>query len=717
MADKEKKKGKLLGKFLTQSEHVVAVDVGSRYVKIAVLHKRKDVIETTILDVEPIPYLSARGDITPRQVSSALSTVLERNNIKNVSFISMLPLEFVNVKRFEVPSVVAKQIKQIVPFEAEKHLPFSVERAVIDFDFLPIVDADSLPDENADVSDPTSEKAIEAKKAADALESAGNKSVVTLAAVRRAVIPKFLELCNVKGCRQKAIDVTAFALYNSLSFSFKKNPLNPDDGDVVLIDIGARRTEMIVVSAKTGELLFTRSIGFGGDVVTDVIATKLNFPFEEAERIKCEEWENTGITAGSKEYNDTFEPLVVQLEKSLRYIKKSGLSTKQSVIWLSGGTSAVPGLVDYIESKLNSPVRIFNSLPFVNAEKTQKIPQIFSSVIGGALRMINEAKLTVDLLPVDITKLQQLAVRKKRFIQLGIIVAVIVGILLSIFGVKVLLTDLERRRLRAEYRRVNPDALASKVDSLEKRNETLRIAIEKMEGLTDRKTSWSGVLQTLANSMSSNIWVNKLSVDKKNYLTVDAYSIGNDYINFKNKLIASIRFDDVRILNEQIDRSGKFKIFKLRCKVIPDYKFNEEFDRMGKELLEKLRAIGGNEESQETQSDIQPPLAAPKSVEKTEPVKTNEVILVEKTEQVNLVPPVPAKYNLPIINATTNSFPFNKGNFMKISNQLEKAKMMFKKSSDSIEKDINKLPEGLRKLIIEKQGKPKSDAIKNNESR
>jgi len=716
MADKGKKKSKSLGKFLTQGEHVVAVDVGSRYVKIAVLHKRKDVIETTVLDAEPIPYLSARGDITPQQVSSALTTVLERNNIKNVSFISMLPLEFVNVKRFEVPSISKKQIKQIVPFEAEKHLPFSIDRAVIDFDFMPIEDTNSLPDENAGISDPTSEKAIEAKKAADAMESAGNKSIVTLAAVRSAIIPKFLELCNVKGCRQKAIDVTAFALYNSLSFSFQNNAPNPDDGDVVLIDIGARRTEMIVVSAKTGELLFTRSISFGGDVVTDAVSSKLNFPFEEAERIKCEKWENTGIIAGSEEYNEIFEPLISQLEKSLRYIKKSGLSAEQSVIWLSGGTSATPGFADYIESKFNSPVRIFNSLPFVNAEKTQKIPQIFSAVVGGALRMINEAKLTVDLLPVDITKLQQLAVRKRRFIQLGIIAAVIVGILLSIFGVKVLLTDLERRRLRAEYMRVNPKALASKVDSLEKRNETLRIAIEKMEGLTDRKTSWSGVLQTLANSMSSNIWVNKLSVDKKNYLTIDAYSIGNDYINFKNKLIASIRFDDVRILNEQIDRSGKFKIFKLRCKVIPDYKFNEEFDRMGKELLGKLRAISGNDESQENQVDVQPPLAAPKSVEKTEPVKTNEVITVKKIEQVNVAPSVPVKYDPLFTNAVANPFSFNKENFAKISNQLEKTKLMLKNSSDSIEKNINKLPDGLKKLILEKQGKPKSKTLKNNEA-
>ena len=670
MPDKNKKKSKFLSNFLTPNEHVVAIDVGSRYVKIAVLHKRKDVIETTILDAEPIPYLSARGDITPEQVSSALATVLERNNIKNASFISMLPLEFVSVKRFEVPSVSAKQINQIVPFEAEKHLPFSVERAVIDFDFIPIGDANSLPGHGSDIPDPTSEKAIEAKKAADALESSGNKSVVTLAAVRLAVIPKFLELCNVKGCRQSAIDVTAFALYNSLSFSLRKTPPTTDSGDIILIDLGARRSEMIVVSAKTGELLFTRSISFGGDAITDTIASKLNFPFEEAERIKCEKWGNTGITPGNEEYNNVFEPLVSQLEKSLRYIKKSELSPEQSVIYLSGGASATPGIVEYFQSKFDLPVKIFNPLTLVNAKKTKKPPQIFSSVIGGALKMIDEKKLDVDLLPVDITKLQQLAIRKKRFIQLGIVAAVIMTILLSIFGVKVLLTDLERRRMRAEYKRIAPEAL--KVDSLEKRNETLRIAVGKMEGLTDRKTSWSVVLKTLADSMSSNIWVNKLSVDKKNYLTIDAYSIGMDYINFKNQLDASIRFDDVQIVSEQNDRSGKFKIFKLRCKVIPDYKYGEEFNRMREELLGKLRSLNSDDvESGEENNESSRAVNQPVAKEETAEINAQ----VKETKSANIIMPPPAKYEPQVSDAITNSLPFTKENLAVISNQLETLKI------------------------------------------
>ncbi|RLD10278.1 MAG: hypothetical protein DRI44_06405 [Chlamydiae bacterium] len=718
MPDKNKKKGKFLDKFLTQNEHVVAVDVGSRYVKIAAAHKRKNVIENTILDAELIPYLSARGDISPEQVSKALAAVLERNNIKNASFISMLPLEFVSIKRFEVPSVSAKQIKQIVPFEAEKHLPFSVDRAVIDFDFMSLGESNSLPDDNDDIPNPTSEKAIEAKKAAEALETAGNKSVVTLAAVRKAIIPKFLELCNVKGCRQSAIDVTAFALYNSLSFFLRKNPLPPDSGDVILIDLGARRSEMIVTSSKTEELLFTRSISFGGDEITNAIATALNVPFEEAERIKCNEWKKSGINPDTEEYNDIFEPLISQLEKSLRYIKKSGLSTEQNLIYLSGGASAIPGIIEFFQLKFGLNVKLFNPLPLVNAPKTKVAPQIFTSVIGAALRMINEAKLKVDLLPVDITKLQQLAIRKKRFIQLGIVAAVILAILLSIFGVKVLITDLSRRKLKAEYLKLVPEAL--KVDSLEKRNEILRIAVSKMEGLTDRKTSWSSVLKTLSDSMSSNIWVNKLSVDKKNYLTIDAYSIGNDYINFKNKLIASIRFDDVQIVNEQNDRSGKSKIFKLRCKVIPDYKFTEEFNDLREKLLEKLHSLNSDntknneisEENNETSVAItnNPEKKAGIPETKTQvnafkPVKTPTVIPPEEKERPKAA------------NPAADLMPFNKNSFLQISNQLEKSKTILKNGTGMINEKIKELPPALQKLILEKQKKNKLKTIKNNERR
>ncbi len=610
---KKKKKGSVLDKLFAQAERLVAVDVGSRFVKIAAFRRRKEAIEPTVLDIEPIPYVSARGDITPVQVREALATVLHRNNIKSSSFISMLPLEFVSIKRFEVPSVSREQIEQMVPFEAEKHIPFALDRAVLDFHFAPIGEAKTEKDKDtATPAQPTSEQAQAAQQAADAIEAAGAKSVVTLAAVRLAVIPKFLELCQVRGCKQHAIDVTGFALYNALSYYLRANPVASDSEDTVMIDIGARRTELIVVSASTGDLVFTRSIDFGGDALTEYIASHQDIPFEEAERLKCEEWGNTVLAVGDDAYDKAFEPLATQLDQTIRFMRKSGVSAKQGQVWLAGGTSSAPGIVEYLQSRLDVPVQVFDPVSLVGARTESTCPPAFAVAVGGALRIVNEAKFAIDLLPVDIAKLQQQALRKRRLMQLGVAAGILVALGFTVFGAKILWTHVQCRRLAAQCKRVLPRAL--KVDMLEKRNERLRVAVEEMEDLTDRKTSWTRVLQTIAGSMGSNVWVRQISVDKKNVLRMDAYSLGTDYIDFKNKMDGSLRFQDVQVGRRQKDRSGRFTTFHLTCKVLPDYKYVESFSALGARLSDKLAKTGGTIEpapAPETLSE--PPLEPPRS--------------------------------------------------------------------------------------------------------
>ena len=120
----------ILNKILTSSERLIAVDAGSRMVKIVEFRKNKEGFEPVLFDAEPVSFVSERGDITPEQIRRTLETVLNRNGIKNGSFISILPYEFAIMKRFKVPSVSREQIKKIVPFESEKFLPFSLDRGV-----------------------------------------------------------------------------------------------------------------------------------------------------------------------------------------------------------------------------------------------------------------------------------------------------------------------------------------------------------------------------------------------------------------------------------------------------------------------------------------------------------------------------------------------------------------------------------------------------------
>jgi type IV pilus assembly protein PilM len=570
---------KALGKLLTPAERRVAVDVGSRHVKIAEFRHRKEKLEVVYLDSMAIPYNSSRGDITPERVSETLLKLLQKHNIRSGGFVSLLPREFVTIKQFELPSAQHEQLKQMLQFEAEKYLPFAVDRAIVDFDYEVLESGEEPEEESPDELEPQTEQQKAAQETVEAMARAGQKSLVTMAGVRRAVIPKFLVLLTVKGCRQRAIDVSSFALYNAFRYYCSKHPVDPEGGDQVIIEIGARRTECVLVSAETGRLVFTRSLNRAGDILTEYIAGQEDISFEEAEQLKCEQWDNT-VLANSEAFDVAFQPLLVEIEKTLRYMQKSSLSLNIGTVWLSGGSANVPNLCGYLQEKLGIPVQLFNPVDMLGVQAEGAPASSFSMAVGCGLRLVHETGLKVDLLPVDITKLQVQALRKRRLMQLGAAAAVVVAVLMTILGLRVLKSTHNLTTLQRRIEEIQPRT--RQLAAFEKRNEQLRLIVSEMEELTDRKTAWTKVMQTIAECMTSNVWVRKLRVQKNNRLDLEISSLGVEYLDFVNELKKRIRFENVRA-----DSSTTFKRYgkevqdvRITCTVLPDFKFYEKLRSM-----------------------------------------------------------------------------------------------------------------------------------------
>ena len=589
MPPKRKSKGGFsIRKLIEPADRILAVDVGSRFVKIALLRRRKEGFGVSALDAERIPYVSSRGDITPVQVKEALQTVLQRNGLKSGSFISILPREFCTIKRFELPSADRAQIEQMVPFEAEKHLPFAIERAVFDFHMQPLGAAEiAEPEEEAAAEPPAAETEQQesARKTAEAMAAAGGSSVITLAAVRQAVINRLLELLQLRGFRQHAITVAPFALYNAFNYWARSEGVALS-GDTAMIDIGARRTEVIVIAAETGELVFSRALAFGGDKLTEHIAREQELSFEEAERVKCERWDETCFYAAPRQLEELLSPFVEQVRTTLNFIVRQGLSSGIGAVWLAGGTANVPGLADRLHGALDVPVTLFDPVSAIGGGGRAAVPaSSLSAVIGAALRTVDRARMVIDLLPVDVTKLQAQAQRLRRLMQLGIAAAVIVVLGLGVFGARVLMASIERRQLFAELRRLIP--AEERVKQFEERNEVLRVAVQDMAELTETRTSWSRVFQSIADCMGSNVWIKKITVNRRNQMTLDAGSLGvNDLIDFKNAMDGSARFDNVEVGNEARQQQGNivFRQFRLTCDVLPDYRYYERLDALKRQL-------------------------------------------------------------------------------------------------------------------------------------
>ena len=364
------------------------------------LRRRKEGFGITVVDAERVPTYRRAATSRRCRWRRRWQRCCGATGSSQARSSAVLPREFCTIKHFELPSIDRAQIEQMVPFEAEKHLPFAVARAILDCYIQPQPSAE-VPvspedaDENVLPEDETEEQAA-ARKTAQTMQAAGAVSMITLAAARQAVIARLLELLQ-GGFRQHAITVSLFALYNAFSYWRRSREIEMS-GDAVLIDIGARRSEIRVAPAERGELVFSRALSFGGDAFTEHMTRAQGLSFEEAARPKCEQWDGTCFYNAPEALREVLAPFIEQAQSSLRFAVRQGLLSGVGAARRSGGTANVPGLADAVHAAFGVPVTLFDALSALGGKGTDAQRRRASrTVLGAALRTVDEARMVIDL--------------------------------------------------------------------------------------------------------------------------------------------------------------------------------------------------------------------------------------------------------------------------------------------------------------------------------
>ena len=599
------KKKKSITNLLSGGEKTVALDIGSRYVKLAILQRKKNGVAAKQLDQMAIPFTSSRGDVTPEAVKETVKQLLQRNRIKDTGVLSVMSRDFVTVSHLELPSTDREQIKQMLVFEAESHLPFAMERAITAFDFKPIEPPKAEPKEGEEAP----------------AEPAPVMSKVVFAAVRQALIPKFLELHSQKGLKQTAIQVSSFTIFNLYDYLKREGKIPETEGDTLIIEMGARRTEFILVNRK-GELVFTRNVEKGGDDLTMFLAGEEGVSFEEAEQRKIKNWEETKLNDPG-ELLRAMEGINAELDKTIRFLTNRGLSENITQVCVSGGGAARPEVCRALSAPLGIDAPLYlNGLEAIEAKGKDLFGPSFSAVLGAALAQIDEAAIYIDLLPVDVVKLQLLAMRRKMLIKLAIGVAAVALIALLILGIAVLISNAKVEAKNKELKSKLTET--KKVDALEKRNQQLQKAVNDIEGVISRKTSWNSVLAGISSCMTSNLWITSIGVDKNNTMTVEGYSRNADYLLFEENMQKQLRFENVIVPSEKTMYQYGLQVhyFKLTCDILPDYKYNEKLrNLLNQSAPEKTNVLGGS------MTPASQSMGAPSSKMSDAPIETKEEIM------------------------------------------------------------------------------------------
>lgn len=262
-------------------------------------------------------------------------------------------------KEIRTIQLSADEMASSILQEARKHVPLDGSESIVDYQILG--------------EDP---------KEAD-------KVRVIVAATTKRMFDAHVDMLRETELRPGIVDLEPLAAANS----YINLDQLPDDGVVVFLNIGARRTNLLLLSRK--EMFFSRDLPVGGYNFTEEIMKKLNVKFDEAEQVK--KTQGLGIKPAAKTESGGFEGLSLaekspmeklgdEVNRSLRYYVKETGQSFFTHIEVVGGMADSREVIDYLAGKFSIEARPYD--PFVMMENVNDVRSRsqYAAAVGLAAR-------------------------------------------------------------------------------------------------------------------------------------------------------------------------------------------------------------------------------------------------------------------------------------------------------------------------------------------
>ena len=315
---------------LRKSRNNLAVDVGSRQLKILALEGEGTAVRLAAVAVEPLPADAiVAGEIMDYHlVVDALKGLRDRVGrqigLKGRPVATSVSGRDVIVKRIKMDRMQEGEARQVIRWEAEQHVPFDMDSVSLDFEILD-PDADGLQME------------------------------VLLVAAKKELVETRMRLLGEAGFETSIIDIDAFAVQTA----FEHNYEHAAYGTFCLVNIGRETTNLSLV--ESGRPLLTRDIAVGERKFVEALVEALDATVEDAER-RLQQWET--LDHGARQaLDEAIDSVITPIERARGFLTASeGEKREIDEVVLSGGGAAIPGLQAAIASRLNLEVTLLDPL-------------------------------------------------------------------------------------------------------------------------------------------------------------------------------------------------------------------------------------------------------------------------------------------------------------------------------------------------------------------
>lgn len=331
----------------------IGLDLGHDSVKLLQLEVHGGSIADTPSALRTLSVVAAARHAIPEEArtnparrvelsAEVIQRLLAQQPFVGRKVVSTLPREFVHIKNLRMPNIPADEMEAAVQFEAKSAFGFDTDDAMIQF----------LP-------------------AGEVRQGNESRQEIIVLAAKNADVENYLQQLDQCGVEVQGLDTEITGLFRCFERFIRRRE---DEQEVqILIDIGARRTQVII--GKGRDISFYKPVEIGGLHLLNAISRKLTISLDEARALRHRLLDTEaapeptpGLSPRDQARRDPVrqavfdatrsvaEELGQELAMCLRYFTVTFRGHRPTRARLLGGEATDPQLQAVLHSMLNVPV-------------------------------------------------------------------------------------------------------------------------------------------------------------------------------------------------------------------------------------------------------------------------------------------------------------------------------------------------------------------------
>lgn len=330
----------------------LALDLGTYSVK-AVAGKpgSAPTIERVAEAFNPHGLALPADDAQQQKLGEFLDSFFTDHKLPRTDVRLSLPETVVSTTIIELPNLSDAELASAIGWQAEQHIPIPKEELSLQYQVL-------FRPARGDKKTPMR---------------------VLLVGSRKSVVERYTNLLLDLGIEPKLLETQILSIMRNLQISAQ-------EPTTLILHMGASTLDMAVI--QTGEMRFVFSHPNGGQLLTKALQQAIGLDAEQAEQYK----RTYGLDPSQFEgkvraaLEPTFGTMVAQVKKAVTYFASQQPNDAVKRVVLSGGTSQLPGLVEYLTQALGAEVLLSSPFSSAHGQIPQTNLQAYSVCMGLLMR-------------------------------------------------------------------------------------------------------------------------------------------------------------------------------------------------------------------------------------------------------------------------------------------------------------------------------------------